>query len=291
MDPGYFSYLDTVDMNYYHFRRLIPRLIRDTEVTINKTSLYVNIIANLNTLNVFINTIILFINTIIIIVFVLIGGVIPLLERKYLSLIQRRIGPKYVGYNGRLQFIADAMKLLLKEIILLNNTNKFIMIILPIITLSINLIFLLNIVFLNNIKIIDNNFFIFTLLLVELITVVFLTYIGFLVKNKYTLLASVRLINGVVVFELFLTIIYIYIYILYNKINFLGILQQNQFITKSVVMITLSPLIFNFVLILLKKVPYDIIEAETELIMGYSVEHSGFLSGALLLIEYTHMFF
>lgn len=46
-----------------------------------------------------------------------------------------------------------------------------------------------------------------------------------------------------------------------------------------------------FTLINLKKVPFDLIEAETELIMGYSVEHTGFLAGALLLIEYIHLFF
>ena len=43
----------------------------------------------------------------------LIGGILPLIERKYLSLIQRRVGPKFVGYKGRLQFIADALKMFL----------------------------------------------------------------------------------------------------------------------------------------------------------------------------------
>lgn len=229
------------------------------------------------------------INIILIILFILIGGVIPLLERKYLSLIQRRIGPKYVGYNGRLQFIADAMKLLLKEIIYLHNINKLILTILPIYTLSINLFILLNIIFLNNIKLFDINVFILILLLIELITTIVLTYIGFLVKNKYTIIASTRLLSGVIVFEIFITVVYLYFYLFFNKLS-LNNITNNTIINKFLIFSINLPIFFNFILINLKRVPYDIIEAETELIMGYSTEHSGFLSGALLLIEYTHIF-
>lgn len=229
------------------------------------------------------------INIILIILFILIGGVIPLLERKYLSLIQRRIGPKYVGYNGRLQFIADAMKLLLKEIIYLHNTNKLVLTILPIYTLSINLFILLNIIFLNNIKLLDINIFILILLLIELITTIVLTYIGFLVKNKYTIIASTRLLNGVIVFEIFITSVYLYFYLFFNKLS-LNNITNSTIINKFLIFSINLPIFFNFILINLKRVPYDIIEAETELIMGYSTEHSGFLSGALLLIEYTHIF-
>jgi len=230
------------------------------------------------------------INIILIIIFILIGGVIPLLERKYLSLIQRRIGPKFVGYNGRLQFIADAMKLLLKELIYLQNTNKNIVTIMPIFVLSINIFLILNVVFLNNIQIIDNNYFIFMLILVELISVICLTYIGFLVKNKYTTIASIRLLNGIIVFEIFTTAVYFYFYLFYNKLGLQCVLYTNPIINKLVIFVLNLPIFINFILILLKRVPYDIIEAETELIMGYSTEHSGFLSGALLLIEYLHIF-
>lgn len=231
------------------------------------------------------------INIILIILFILIGGVIPLLERKYLSLIQRRVGPKFVGYNGRLQFIADAMKLLLKELIYLQNTNKSIITLLPIFILSINIFLILNVVFLNNIQIIDNNYFLFVMILIETITVIFLTYIGFLVKNKYTTIASVRLLNGIIVFEIFTTAVYLYFYLFYNKLSLQSVFSSNPIINKITVFLLNLPIFINFVLILLKRVPYDIIEAETELIMGYSTEHSGFLSGALLLIEYLHIFF
>jgi len=65
------------------------------------------------------------INIILLVIIVLIGGVLPLIERKYLSLIKRRVGPKFVGYKGRLQFIADALKLFLKGCFVPREVNKF----------------------------------------------------------------------------------------------------------------------------------------------------------------------
>jgi NADH:ubiquinone oxidoreductase subunit H len=78
------------------------------------------------------------------IIFILIGGILPLYERKKLSLIQRRVGPKFVGLDGRLQFIVDAIKIFLKEYIFIFFTNKYYFLLLPIITLIVNLFFLIN---------------------------------------------------------------------------------------------------------------------------------------------------
>jgi len=64
------------------------------------------------------------IHIIILINLTLIGGILPLIERKYLSLIQRRVGPKFLGYKGRLQFIADALKMFLKGVFLPTNSSK-----------------------------------------------------------------------------------------------------------------------------------------------------------------------
>jgi NADH:ubiquinone oxidoreductase subunit H len=56
---------------------------------------------------------------------------VTLIERKVLSLVQRRVGPNYIGYKGRLQFIADAVKLLVKHITVIPKTNKFLFFIIP----------------------------------------------------------------------------------------------------------------------------------------------------------------
>ena len=65
------------------------------------------------------------INVFITLLFVLTGGVLPLWERKFLSLTQRRVGPKFVGYKGRLQFIADALKVFFKDYLVLFYVNKY----------------------------------------------------------------------------------------------------------------------------------------------------------------------
>lgn len=84
------------------------------------------------------------INLAIIIDFILIGGVLPYLERKKLSLIQKRVGPKFVGLNGRLQFIVDAMKIFFKDYFHLLKVKKFYFFLLPVVFLFYNLLFLLN---------------------------------------------------------------------------------------------------------------------------------------------------
>ena len=64
-------------------------------------------------------------------IFTIVIATITLIERKVLSLVQRRIGPQYIGYKGRLQFIADALKLLFKHILIINKTTRFLIIIIP----------------------------------------------------------------------------------------------------------------------------------------------------------------
>lgn len=93
--------------------------------------------------------IIFLLNIISIVIFIIIGGLLPLLERKYLSLVQRRVGPKFVGFNGRLQFLTDALKVLLKEFIVLKKVNKSFYILIPVLFLSINLS-LISIIFIPN---------------------------------------------------------------------------------------------------------------------------------------------
>ena len=65
------------------------------------------------------------INIVLMLVITLVIAALTLLERKILALVQRRVGPLYVGYRGRLQYIADALKLLIKGIVIPEESNKF----------------------------------------------------------------------------------------------------------------------------------------------------------------------
>ena len=67
----------------------------------------------------------LFYNIILMLIVTLIVAAITLLERKLLALIQRRVGPNFVGYKGRLQYLADALKLFVKGVVIPAEANKF----------------------------------------------------------------------------------------------------------------------------------------------------------------------
>ena len=71
---------------------------------------------------------------------------ITLLERKLLALVQRRVGPNHVGYRGRLQFIADALKFLLKHILILNQTSRVIFLLVPSLVLIMSYLFWVNLI-------------------------------------------------------------------------------------------------------------------------------------------------
>ena len=68
---------------------------------------------------------ILVINVVLMLLVTLVIASLTLIERKFLSLLQRRVGPYFVGYRGRLQYIADALKLFIKGVIIPEETNKF----------------------------------------------------------------------------------------------------------------------------------------------------------------------
>lgn len=85
-------------------------------------------------------------NLVIFLLLTLIIATITLMERKILSLVQRRVGPNYIGYRGRLQFIADALKLLVKHIVIINKVNKFLFLVLPALILIMCYLFWVNLV-------------------------------------------------------------------------------------------------------------------------------------------------
>ena len=71
---------------------------------------------------------------------------ITLIERKVLSIVQRRVGPNYIGYKGRLQFIADALKLLVKHIHILTGVNRLLYMVIPALILIVSYLFWVNLI-------------------------------------------------------------------------------------------------------------------------------------------------
>jgi len=81
--------------------------------------------------------IIIIINIVLMLILTIIIACLTLIERKFLALVQRRVGPNFVGYKGRLQYIADALKMFIKGALIPDESNRFLFVTLPSITVAV----------------------------------------------------------------------------------------------------------------------------------------------------------
>lgn len=231
------------------------------------------------------------INLIILINLTLIAGILPLIERKYLSLIQRRVGPTFVGYKGRLQFIADALKMFLKGCLIPNRVNSFYFLFYPSLVLAICYLFWLNIYWGLNIIYFELEYnFVYMLILSAFINF-FVILTGINSNNKYATLASLRAVFMLFCLELLLSLMFLNIYLYNNSFNFsfLMVLQE-EYILFGIFFCVYS-LILTATLMEINRSPFDLTEAESELISGFHVEYGAFFFGLFYLGEYFHLFF
>lgn len=231
------------------------------------------------------------INIIILINLTLIAGILPLIERKYLSLIQRRVGPTFVGYKGRLQFIADALKMFLKGCIVPNKVNHLYFFFFPACVLSICYLFWLNNFWGLNIIYIELEYNLVFLSILSLFINILIILTGFVSNNKYSILSAARVILIMFCLELLLNLLLLNIYVIANSFNLANnLLLQQEFGTITIFFWCYS-LIIIVTLLEINRSPFDLAEAESELIAGFHVEYGAFFFGLFYLGEYFHLFF
>jgi NADH:ubiquinone oxidoreductase subunit H len=236
--------------------------------------------------------IILFIiNLVILLLLTLAVGCLPLLERKILSLLQRRVGPLFVGYKGRLQYIADALKLFLKKIQIPNSINKTNFILFPSLVLGISYSIWIIVAWGPNIIFIDTNFNLILFAILSFLTTLNIIFTGYFSKNKYAILASVRASMGLIHLELFMGLYFLFIFLTSKSFNFNYIVSKQINLSNVFILSPAISLIFFTFLLETNRTPFDLSEAESELISGFHVEYGGFFFGLYYLGEYTHLFF
>ena len=157
---------------------------------------------------------------IVLLLFILLCGVIPLYERKKLSLIQRRVGPKFTGFNGRLQFLADALKIFFKDFFFIFSVSKFYFFFLPTLTLFFNLFFLLSFQWNSNIFFYDIELNYLFLSVLSSISNILIFLTGFICKNKYTIITSSRTVSVFFINELLFSISVIFNFFFKIILNF-----------------------------------------------------------------------
>lgn len=223
--------------------------------------------------------------------FILIGGILPLIERKFLSLVQRRVGPHYVGYKGRLQFIADALKVFFKEFIYLGKINNSIYLFLPFLYVYFNVFLFLFFYYEMHIFTIDSDYYLIYVYIILMFSNIILLFSGIFSKNKYTIISSSRIAVFIFSLDLLFTIL-ILIIIMFSESFFIQNLKNIKFLNIiNLGFIPLLPLVILVFLLDANKAPYDLFEAESELVLGYTTEYSGFLFGIYVLTEYLHIYF
>ena len=230
-------------------------------------------------------------NVILFLILTVIVAIITLVERKILSLIQRRVGPNYIGYKGRFQFIADALKLLLKHIFIITKINKFLFIILPCLVLIICYLFWINLIWGPNLSFFEIEYNIIFMSISSILFTFLLFLVGWASKNKYSILASNRIIIISFNLEIFLNFLFIFLIILFESFSFYQISNLQSFTLNGFFMcLPIMPLMVVTFLIETGRIPFDLGEAESELIAGHTTELGGFFFALFYLGEYFHLY-
>lgn len=218
-----------------------------------------------------------------------------LLERKLLGYFTQRKGPNRVGYWGLLQTLADAFKLLCKENITPSAADKFLFMIAPIIAFVPALMILSIIPFSQEFNLLPISTNLLLYLVLAFVPVLGILLGGYASNNKYSVIGGIRSVIQAISYELPIAFTVLGIVVLSSSLNLNDIIlaQVSQWgIFSWFVIPAFIGFVVLFVSILaeLNRCPFDLPEAESELVAGYSTEYSGIRFALFYLAEYSMMF-
>ena len=230
-------------------------------------------------------------NIILFLILTIIIAVITLIERKVLALVQRRVGPNYIGYKGRFQFIADALKLLLKHIYVITKLNKFFFLLFPSLVLIMCYLFWINLIWGPNLSFFEIEYNLLFMTVLSTVFTILLFLVGWASKNKYSILASNRIVIVSFNLEIFLNFIIVFLVLFFESFSFYQIVSlQHFFLNGFFLCLPITPLLILTFLLETGRIPFDLGEAESELIAGHTTELGGFFFALFYLGEYFHLY-
>ena len=211
------------------------------------------------------------------------------LDRRVWAFVQKRRGPNVVGPFGLLQTLADALKYLFKEVIIPASSDKIIFILAPIITLTLSLIAWAVIPFSNEMVLADINVGILYLFAISSLSVYGIIMGGWASNSKYPFLGAIRSAAQMISYEVSIGIIII------NVLLCVGSLNLNKIVLAQENIWFVFPLFPMFVIFFISSLaetnrpPFDLPEAESELVAGYQTEYSGMMYAMFWLGEYANI--
>lgn len=212
-----------------------------------------------------------------------------LAERKIMGSMQRRRGPNVVGIFGLLQPLSDGLKLLIKETILPSSANKIIFILAPIITFVLSLMGWAVIPFNETAVLSDINIGILYLFAMSSLGVYGIILSGWASNSKYPFLGALRSTAQMVSYEVSIGFIIVTVVLCAGSYNLTEIILAQQNIWYFIPLFPSFLLFFISALAETNRVPFDLPEAEAELVSGYSVEYSAMGFALFFLGEYGNM--
>jgi NADH-ubiquinone oxidoreductase chain 1 len=208
-------------------------------------------------------------------------------ERKTMASMQRRLGPNFVGWYGLLQAFADALKLLLKEYISPTQATTFLFFLGPIITLIFSLYGYGVIPFGSDTSMLDYNLGILYLLAMSSISTYGILLAGWSANSKYAFLGSLRSTAQLISYELILSSVILVVVLLCGSLRLSVIIESQKSIWFIIPLFPIFIVFFIAAVAETNRAPFDLAEAESELVSGFMTEHSSVIFVFFFLAEYA----